>query len=174
MTNYLVNDVFDRDLVGLRISNTENVQEKLVRISFRRLDLLKPFVVWVVLGKVVQSNAMFGLSNRFEVCLDHVRMLAGNGREKTKGRSLELLSAIKKFIVKVKAEFLCLAHALITDMAKVNGDPKHKYRDGYGLKQPIQDLLIFSGIKLTNGGGLKELEQFQNHLSDYEIFCMMA
>ena len=37
-------------------------------------------------------------------------------------------------------------------------DPKYKpYRDVYGLKQTIQDLLSVSGINLTNGGGLKEL-----------------
>jgi hypothetical protein len=61
LTNYLVDDVRDRDLVGLRIRNTENVQDKVVGISFRRRDQLKPDVVWGVLGKVVQSNARFGL-----------------------------------------------------------------------------------------------------------------
>ena len=59
LTNYLVNDVRVRDLVGLRIRNTEKIQDKMVGISFRRHDLLKPDVVWVVLGKVVQSNARF-------------------------------------------------------------------------------------------------------------------
>ena len=64
----------DRDLVGLRIRNTENVQDKVVGISLRRRDQLKPDVVWAVLGKVIQSNARFGLSDRLEVHLDHVRM----------------------------------------------------------------------------------------------------
>ena len=51
---------------------------------------------------------------------------------KTKGRSLDVLSAIKRSIV--KAAFLCLAQALIIAMARVNGDPKYKsYRNGYGL-----------------------------------------
>jgi len=30
MSNYLVKDVRDRDLVGLRIRNTENVQDKVL------------------------------------------------------------------------------------------------------------------------------------------------
>ena len=49
---------------------------------------VKPDVVWAVLGKVIQSNARFGLSDRLEVHLDHVRMPVGNGKkaEKTKGR----------------------------------------------------------------------------------------
>jgi hypothetical protein len=50
-------------------------------------------------------------------------MLAGN-REKTKGRSLIVMSAIKKRIV-VKASFLCLAQALIIAMGRVNTDQKY-------------------------------------------------
>jgi len=58
-----------------------------VVISFRRLDQLNPDVAWDVLGKFVQSNAMFGL---IVVLLDHARLPAGNGKrpEKTKGRTL--------------------------------------------------------------------------------------
>jgi len=81
--------VRDRDFVGLRIRNTENVQNEVVGISFRRRDQLERDVIWSVLGKVVQSNARFGLSDRNEVHLDYMRMSSGNGRmaEKTKGRS---------------------------------------------------------------------------------------
>ena len=57
----------DRDLVGLRIRNTENVQDKVVGISLRRRDQFKPEVVWDVLGKIIQSNARFVLSDRLEV-----------------------------------------------------------------------------------------------------------
>ena len=128
-----------RDLVGLRIRNTDNVQDKVVVISFRRRDQLKPDVVWSVLGKVVQSNARFGLTDRLDIHLDHDRMPAGNGREKTKVRSLDVMSAIKKSIVVVKAKFLCLVHALIITMARVNGDPTYAlYRKGKGLKTPFK------------------------------------
>ena len=60
---------------------------------------------------VVQSNERFDLSDRLEVHLDHVRMRGFNVREKTKGRFLDVSSAIKKSIVVVKAAFFCLAHA---------------------------------------------------------------
>ena len=103
-----MDEVPDRDLVGLRIRNTENVQDKVVGISLRRRDQLKPDVIWAVLGKVIQSNGRLVLNDRLEVHLDHVMMPVGNGRmaEKTKGRSLGVLSAIKKSIVVVKAAFL--------------------------------------------------------------------
>ena len=91
--------------MDLRIRNTENVQDKLVGISLRRRYQFKADVVWSVLGKVIQSNASFTLTDRLEVHLDHVRMPVGSGREMTKGRSNSVLSAIKKTIVTVKAVF---------------------------------------------------------------------
>ena len=110
----------DRDLVGLIILNTDNVQDKVVGISLRRRDQLKPDVGWGVLGKVIHSNARFGLVDRLEVHLDHVRMPAGNGKaaEKTKERSLDVMSAIKKSILTVKAAINCLAYALIIAIAR--------------------------------------------------------
>jgi hypothetical protein len=128
-------------MVGLTIRNTENVKDKMVGISLRRRDQLKTDVVWNVLGKVIQSNARFGLTDRLGVRLDHVRMPADNGREKTKGPSLDVLSAVKRSIIVVKAAFLCLAHALIIAMAQVNGDPKYKsYRNGYGIDGPVEGI----------------------------------
>jgi hypothetical protein len=55
-----------------------------------------------VLAKVNQRNARFGLPHRLEVHLDHVRMPPGNGRDK-KGRSLDVMRAIKNSIVTVTA-----------------------------------------------------------------------
>jgi len=71
------------------------------------------------------------MSDRLEVHLDHVRMPAGNGRVKTKGRPLDVMSAIKSSIVRVKAAINCLAYPLIITMARVNGDTKYlSYRQG--------------------------------------------
>jgi len=75
LTNYLVDEVPNRDLVGLRIRNTENVHDKVVGITLRRHDQCKPDVVWDVLRKVIQSNARFCLNDRLEVHLDHVMTL---------------------------------------------------------------------------------------------------
>jgi hypothetical protein len=80
------------------------------------------------------------------------------------------MNAIKKSVVVMKTAFFCLAHALIITMAQVNFDPKYKsYRDGHLLDQTVEDLLKASGVDLSNGGGLEELQQFQDHLSDYKI-----
>ena len=96
LTNYLLDDVPGSDLWGLRNRKTENVEDKLVGIILRRRDRLKSDVVWGVIEKVIESNARFGLTNRLLVYLDHVKMPTGNGRDKRKGRSLDVMSAIKK------------------------------------------------------------------------------
>jgi len=51
LTNYLVDDVPDRYLVGVRIRNTENLQDKVLGISFRCRDQMKPDLIWAVLSK---------------------------------------------------------------------------------------------------------------------------
>ena len=51
LTNYLFNDVPERNLVGLRIRNTENVENKVLGISLRRRDKLKPDVVGPYSGR---------------------------------------------------------------------------------------------------------------------------
>ena len=45
LTDYLDDDVRESDLVGITIRNTENVHDKVVGISFRRREQLKPDVV---------------------------------------------------------------------------------------------------------------------------------
>jgi hypothetical protein len=86
----------------------------------------------------------------------------GKSAEKTKGRPLRALSAIKKSIGVVIAAFLCLAHALIIARNRGIGDPKYKsYSNGYGLKNPAEDLLKTSGVDLSKGGVLEALQQFQ-------------
>jgi hypothetical protein len=53
--------------------------------------------------------------------------------------------------------------------AQCNDDLKYgSYRNGC-LKKSIEELLKASGVDLTNGGGVEELQQFQQYLSDYKI-----
>ena len=52
MSNYLVDGMRDKNLVGLRIRDNEHIQDMVVGINFRRRDQLKTDAVWGVLGKV--------------------------------------------------------------------------------------------------------------------------
>ena len=158
-----------------RIRNTENVQDKVVGISSRRCDQFKPNVVWGVLGKVIQSNARFGLADRLEVHFDHFRMPAGNGREKTKGWSLDVMSVIKKSIVFVKATMYCLVHALIIAIARANGDPKYPYfRDGRGMKKPVEDILKASGVNYVMPEALTNCSSSRSTFRTTKLLFMMV
>ena len=125
---------------------------------------------WSLLRNFIEDNARFALTDRLEIHLDHVRMPVGNGRVKTKGRSLDVLSAIKRSIVVVKAAFLCLTHAIIIAIARVHNDPKYKpYSNGRCMEEPVEELLNASGVDLSNGGDIEELQQY---LSDYKIIVL--
>jgi len=70
----------------------------------------------------------------------------------------------------LKAAFLCLGQAIIIAMVKVNCYPKYKsHINGRNLEQPFEDFLSASRVNFANGAVLKELEQFQNYLSNYKI-----
>ena len=84
---------------------------------------------------------------------------------KTKGRPLSIMAHLKKIIVEVKAEENYLAHALIIAIARVENDAKYKaYRQGRKIRPVVQALLQQAGIDLTSGGGIPELNRFQEHI----------
>ena len=62
-----------RYLMDFKIRNTENVEDKVVGISLRRREQIKLDVVWAVLRKMFQSMERFGLIDRLEIYLDHVK-----------------------------------------------------------------------------------------------------
>ena len=89
------------------------------------LDQISPEVVLQVLEKVIQSNARFSALDKLMMHVDIVRMPAGNGGVKAKGRKLDNLSHVKTSIVTVKSRRNCLAHALIIAVAKLENDPTY-------------------------------------------------
>ena len=110
LTNYLVDKVPGRDLVSLRIHNTENVQDKVVGISFRRRAQFKPDMVWSVLRKIIQDNSRFALTDRLKVHLDHVKMPVGNGEVKMKGRLMDVLSGKREVLLWMQPSCIWLMH----------------------------------------------------------------
>jgi len=80
------------------------------------------------------------------------------------------MAHLKTSIVEVKTEENCLAHALVTSIAKVENDPDYKaYRQGRKIRQVVQTLLETTGIDLSNGAGIPELVRFQEHFRQYKI-----
>ena len=55
-----MDDVPARDLVGLRIRNAENVEDKVVGINLRRRDQFKRDVVWPYSRRLFSASQSFG------------------------------------------------------------------------------------------------------------------
>jgi hypothetical protein len=64
-----------------------------------------------------------------------------------------------------------LAHALIIGIARLTKDPNYKaYIQGRKILPEVQQLLQTTGINLENsGGGINEIQQFQDYFKDYKI-----
>ena len=173
--DYALRNVDDSDMVGLVIQNestNDNTQkDKPIGFSFRRKDQLSTEVIWRLFEKVNQSNARFNAMDKLVVTVHSVKLPVGFGRVKTKGRQIDNLAHLKQSIVRVDADTNCLAHALVIAIAKVNNDPNYNsYRRGYKIHPEVHRLLETTGIDLSNGGGIPELERFQDHFGDqYKI-----
>ena len=126
--------------------------------------------------KVTQSNSRFNALGKLVLEVHSVKMPVGFGDNcrKTKGSPLDTLSHLKRSIVKVKSETNCLAHALVIAITKIN-EPNYKsYRDGCKIGPAVQQLLETTGINLDRGGGIRELDQFQENFKEYLIFVFSS
>jgi len=101
-----------------------------------------------------------------------VKLPVGYGKHaiKSMSRPLSVMAHLKSSIVEVKAEENCLAHALIIAIARVDNDANYAaYRKDRKIRPVDQAVLKETGIDLTNGGGIPELNRFQEHFRDYKI-----
>ena len=167
-------DVGDGDMVRISIHNEANQTDKPIGISFRRRDQLSIDAIWSVFEKVTQSYARFIALDTLTVVINSVTMPVGFGQRgdgiKTMGRPISVMAHLKKSIVQVKSETNCLAHALVIAIAKATKDPNYKaYMQGRKIYPQVDRLLAATGISLDNGGGIPELERFEDHFRQYKI-----
>jgi hypothetical protein len=63
-----------------------------------------------------------------------------------------------------------LAQALIIAIEKLTNGPNDKaYRQGRKIGPKVQELLATTGINLDNGGGIPELNRFQERFQEYKV-----
>jgi hypothetical protein len=118
-------------MVGIAIRNEIIQRDKPIGISFRRWNQISGNVIWSVFEKESQSNSRFNALDTLTVEVYSVRMPAGFGCIKTKGRPLQVMAHLKQSVIEVKSETNCLAHTLIIAIASLTNDSNHKaYRQG--------------------------------------------
>jgi hypothetical protein len=115
----------DLDMVGITISNEENLQDKAIGIRFRKKDQLTPDVIWTVFRNVAQSIARFNALDKLVLNIHYVKMPIDNDGDGivVKGRSLDNMAHLKGSIIEVKAKNNCLAHPLVIAIAKLTNNP---------------------------------------------------
>ena len=80
------------------------------------------------------------------------------------------MAHVKQSIIEVKTDTNCLAHTLIIAIARLTKDLNYEsYRKGYKIRPIVQQLLQTTGVDLQNGGGVHEIQKFQDHFTDYKI-----
>jgi hypothetical protein len=93
-----------------------------------------------------------------------MRVDSGGHGLKTKGSKLDIMAHLKRSIVRVNADRNYFAHALLIAIAKVQDELNYEaYRKGRKIHPVVQRLLDTSCIDLSSGGGIPELESFQDH-----------
>jgi len=112
----------------------------------------------------IQSHGQIGRhSFRIPVCFGRTAL-------RTKGRSLANMAHLKSSIIEIRAEHNCLAHALITAIAKMNKVSNYQtYRKGNKIRPVVASLLEATCLDLTNGAGIPEIIRFQEHFHEYKI-----
>ena len=141
-------------------------------LSYGRRDQISRDVLWILFDKVTQSNARYQALDTLTFHVHSVGIHVGFGKAETsKGKPVSTMVHLKRSIVEVKAKDNCLAHALVIAVARVRNDPNYQaYRKGYKKILPkVRELLQASGVDLSRGGGIPELQAFQRHLSEYRI-----
>jgi len=158
---HVLRDVGDGDMVGIKIRNQVNQNDKPIGIIFRWKDQLSADVIWSVFEKSPSR-----ILDKLVVTVHSVRMPVGFRKSaiESRGRPLSVMSRLKTSIVEVKAEENCLDHALVISIATVENDPDYKaYRQGRKIHHVVQTLLDTTGIDLSDGAGIPELVRFQEH-----------
>jgi len=113
-------------MVGITIQKQLNQNDKAIGNSFRKKDQLSGEVIWSVFEKMSQSISRCNALDTLVVTVHSVKMPVEFGHGiKNKCRPISVMAHMKRSIVEVMATDICLAHALIIAIARVEKDSNY-------------------------------------------------
>ena len=121
------NSASDLDLIE-SYERTQEIFEHLlndVTTGMNEKDQVR-FVIFSRLERVIQSSQDFRLNDTVVVDIVHVEAPQGSGRKRTVLDIGEFLHKKRSVITIQNDDDLCLARALVTAIAKIEKDPRHK------------------------------------------------
>ena len=181
-------DIFDRLIqdVTQGMNPTDQVRFMLdskqlqfpITLSFCPLEELTTEKVFSQIEKVVQSNEEFRLNDAVNIDILRVEMPQGSGKSHVKRTTYDLREYLKKkksVICINNNDNYCLARALAVSIARIEKDPR--YTQIIDSKRHIQferALALHQAAHVPFGipCGLKEVDLFQQHLTQYQIIVV--
>ncbi|KAG5875913.1 hypothetical protein JTB14_028676 [Gonioctena quinquepunctata] len=141
-------------------------------IKFRPASKVTFEDVWNMISSVYQSNSSGLDTETFCLSATTVKMPKGKSRA-SNYNSFDIECSQRKAIVVIKnKDNLCPARSLVVAKAYIDNDPDNRKVRDFVVVQTCRTLefLENSGIEiLKEGGGISELEKFQDYVSDYTI-----
>ena len=129
--------------------------------------------------RVLQSNENVSLQDGMQVHLVHVGMPQGgvaSRKRKHYGFKLSKFLDTKKSVIRVRnKDLLCLARALVTDMARQEKHPDwNSIRQGHKRQSTLaKELHLKAGVP-EGLCGLSEVATFQQVIEDYQIIVLSS
>ena len=175
--HHLIEDVTEgmnpNDQVRFVLSS--NQLQTPIAIPFCSLEELTTEKVLSNVEKVVQSNEEFRLNDTVNIDVIRVEMPRGSGRYKRTTLNIRgYLEKKKSVILITNRDDLCLARALVVNIARIEKDPRYKRIIEPGnntQRERAFDLHEAANVPL-GPCGLKEVDLFQQHLVNYQIIVV--
>ena len=180
-------DIFDRLIKDVTegMNSTDQVRFVLqsnqlqfpISLPFCSLPELTTEKVFSQVEKVVQSNEEFRLNDTVNIDILRVEMPQGSGKSKLKRKTWSIRDYLRKkgsVITINNMDDLCLARALVVSIARIEKDPQYKHITN--SSRPLQRERAFDLHEAANVPlgpcGLKEVDLFQQHLTNYQIIVV--
>ena len=181
-------DIFDRLIkdVTQGMNSTDQVQFVLqsnqlqfpISLPFCALEELTTEKVFSQVEKVVQSNEEFRLNDAVNIDIKRVQMPQGSGKSRGRRTTYDLREYLKKkksVICINNNDNYCLARALAVSIARIEKDPQYAQ-----ITRPSRNIQFERALALHQAAhvpfdipcGLKEVDLFQQHLTNYQIIVV--
>ena len=175
--DHLIKDVTEgmNSTDQVRFVLSSNQLQTPIAIPFCPLEELTTEKVLSHVEKVVQSNEEFRLNDTVNIDIIRVEMPHGSGR--TNRTILNIRDYLKKkgsVITITNKDNLCLARALVVNIARIEKDPR--YNRVIDSTRPVQRERAFDLHEAANvplgACGLREVGLFQDYLVNYQIIVV--
>ena len=159
----------------VRFVLSSNQLQTPIAIPFCSLEELTTEKVLSHVEKVVQSNEEFHLNTTVNIDVIRVEMPHGSGRLKRTTLNIRDYLRKKKSVIPINnRDNLCLARALVVNIARIEKDPRYIriIEPGNSIqRERAFDLHEAANVPL-GPCGLNEVDLFQQHLVNYQIIVV--